>query len=44
MEIVIAFSCGCAFIIPPLIMASVSDAVERKRKRNEVLRKFGIKS
>lgn len=44
MEIIIAFGCGCAFIIPPLVVASISDAVERKRKRNEVLRKFGIKS
>lgn len=43
MEIIIAFGCGCAFIIPPLIAASISDAVQRKRKRNEVLRKFGIK-
>lgn len=43
MEIIIAFGCGCAFIIPPLIVASISDAAERKRKRNEVLRKFGIK-
>ena len=43
MEIIIAFSCGCAFIILPLIAASVSDAVQRKRKRNEVLKNFGIK-
>lgn len=43
MEIIIAFGCGCAFIIPPLIAASISDAVQRKKKRNEVLRKFGIK-
>ena len=43
MEIIIAFICGCAFIIPPLIVASVSDAVQRNRKRNEILRKFGIK-
>lgn len=43
MEIIIAFICGCAFIIPPLIVASVSDTVQRKRKRNEVLKNFGIK-
>lgn len=43
MEIIIAFGCGCAFIIPPLIAASVSDAVQRKRKRNEILKNFGIK-
>ena len=43
MEIIIAFGCGCAFIIPPLIAASVSDAVQRKRKRDEVLKNFGIK-
>ena len=43
MEIIIAFICGCAFIIPPLIAASVNDAVQRKRKRNEVLKNFGIK-
>ena len=43
MEIIIAFSCGCAFIILPLIAASVNDAVQRKRKRNEVLKKLGIK-
>ena len=43
MEIIIAIGCGCAFIIPPLIAASVNDAVQRKRKRNEILRKFGIK-
>ena len=43
METIIAFGCGCAFNILPLIAASVSDAVKRKRKRNEILRKFGIK-
>ena len=43
MEIIIAFGFGCAFIIPPLIAASVNDAVQRKRKRNEILKKFGIK-
>ena len=43
MEIIIAFSCGCAFIISPLIVASVSDAVQRKRKRNEILKNFEIK-
>ena len=43
MEIIIAFGCGCVFIIPPLIAASVSDSVKRKRKRNEVLTNFGIK-
>lgn len=43
MEIIIAFGFGCAFVIPLLIAASISDAVQRKRKRNEVLRKFGIK-
>lgn len=43
MEIIIAFGCGCAFIIPPLIAASVSDAVQRKKKRNEILKNFGIK-
>lgn len=43
MEIIIAFGCGCAFIIPPLIAASINDAVQRKKKRNEVLKKFGIK-
>ena len=43
MEIIIAFGCGCAFIILPLIAASVSDAVQRKKKRNEILKNFGIK-
>ena len=43
MEIIIAFICGCAFIIPPLIAASVSDAVQRKKKRNEILKNFRIK-
>ena len=43
MEIIIAFGCGCAFIIPPLIATSVSDAVQRKKKRNEILKNFGIK-
>ena len=43
MEIIIAFSCGCAFIILPLIAASVSDAVQRRKKRNEILKNFGIK-
>lgn len=43
MEIIIAFGCGCAFVIPPLIAASVSDAVQRKKKRNEILKNFGIK-
>ena len=43
MEIIIAFGCGCAFIIPPLIAASVSDAVQRKKKRNKILKNFGIK-
>ena len=43
MEIIIAFICGCAFIIPLLIAASISDAVQRKKKRNEILKNFGIK-
>ena len=43
MEIIIAFICGCAFIIPPLIAESVSDAIQRKRKRNEILKNFEIK-
>ena len=43
MEIIIAFGCGCAFIIPPLIAACVNDAVQGKRKRNEILKNLGIK-
>ena len=43
MEIIITFGFGCAFIIPPLIAASVNDAVQRKKKRNEILKNFGIK-
>ena len=43
MEIIIAFGCGCAFSILPLIAASVSDAVQRKKKRNEILKNFEIK-
>lgn len=43
MEIVIAFGCGVAFIIPPMIVASVSEAIERKRVRDRVLRDFNLK-